>query len=279
MKVNMLGRVAFIVIMTLLGASCFVRQRLVGQQQPELIGPVSVVRFPEPWVKWVDGSWRGVNDNIQLVVRRSSKSGAEDELLFAAKQGFDGSLFGKVVSGFPEESPGYDYFSDNRFAVSLKDGVRVREVSPEEWNTSETLRHGYLFILSHQNPDVTENGVNYKNQLYKKTGKAWGTEAALVSPDQNHIAVFSYSSNEKPSKPFIPGLGGTEPGRGEAFLDIYDTSSGERIAAAKSPFGGQDRFSPSMLFGASVWIEDRYLIMPLHWELDGCLIAVIPQSK
>jgi len=65
----------------------------------------------------------------------------------------------------------------------------------------------------------------------------------------------------KISKSLI-GLQNTEPGSGEVFLDIYNLSSGEKVAAARAPYGKPDGFAPSMLFSSSVWIEDKYIIMP-----------------
>jgi len=110
---------------------------------------------------------------------------------------------------------------------------------------------------------------------------------ALVSPRQTWIAVFSFlqlwraisiTSREKPNPGFIPGLGGSEPGHGEVFLDLYDVSSGVRVIGARSPYGGTGSgFAPSMLFGASLWVEDRYFIMPLDWVLDGCLLGILPE--
>jgi hypothetical protein len=103
---------------------------------------------------------------------------------------------------------------------------------------------------------------------------------ALVSRRQTRIAIFSYSSREKASKSLIPGLNSTEPGSGEVFLDIYDTSSGEKVGSVHSPYGKKPGgFAPSMIFGTSVWIEDRYLVVPLHWDLSRCFLGVFPERN
>lgn len=81
--------------------------------EPQLSGPIGIVRFPDPWVKVIGDTTRGVNDNIGYVIRKSDRG----ELLFAIKQGFAGELYGKEVLDFPVESPNYDYYTDNRFAV------------------------------------------------------------------------------------------------------------------------------------------------------------------
>jgi len=242
---------------------------------PQVTGPIGVVRFPNPWIKLIDNSERGVNDNIQFVIRKTTKG----ELLFAVKQGFTGELFGTEVSDFPVKAPNYDYFSDNQFAVSLDGAFRVREATSNEWNTAAKPLHSYHIVSSIKNEQVTRDGVRYTGHLYRKSGESWGNEAALVSPRKTWIAIFSYTSREKPNPGFIPGLGSNEPGHGEVFLDLYSVSTGERVIAARSPFGGTGSgFAPSMLFGASVWVEDRYFIMPLDWILDRCLLGILPEQ-
>jgi hypothetical protein len=133
-----------------------------------------------------------------------------------------------------------------------------------------------LLLGGYENPQVTNDGVKYNDRVYKKSGQSWGTTVALVSPRHTWIAVFS---REKPATTLIPGLGGNkEPGHGEVFLDVYNVSSGEKIISARSSYGGDNAgFEPSMLFGASFWVEDRYLIMPLNWWLESCFVGVLPE--
>src|SRR5258705_4505852 len=206
------------------------------QRDPQMSGPVSLVRFSDPWVKLKDGHWWGVNDNIQFVIRTTSKSPDGVQLLFAVKQGFDGTLFGQEVYDFPVKFPNYDYYSDTLYGVSLNGSV-VRKATPEEWEAADKPLHSYHFIQSFQNPEVTADGVKYKNRLYRRSGATWGNEAALVSPRGTWIAVFSYTSQDKPARSLIPGFDSTEPGRGEVFLDVYRTSSGEQVINARSPYG------------------------------------------
>jgi hypothetical protein len=226
-------------------------------------------------VKAVGNTERGVNDNIHYVIRRSTRT----VLLFAVKQGFTGELFGGEADDFLVENPDYDYYSDTRYAVAHDEMAGVRPATVQEWDAAERVLHSYHFISTFKNPQVTEEGVKHNDRLYRKSGESWGNQAALVSPRGTWIAVFSYTSREKPHPALVPGFGGTEPGRGEVFLDLYDTASGEKVAAARAPYGTEGGgFAPSMLFGGSFWVEDRYLIMPLVWWLDACLIGVLPGS-
>lgn len=242
--------------------------------EPQVSGPLGVVRFPGMWLKARGDSKRVVNDNPHYVVRRSARG----ELLFAVKQGFTGELYGRGAYDFPVKDPDYDYYSDTRYAVALGGGVQVRPATVEEWDAAEKVLHSYRFIQTFQNPRVTEEGVRHDGHLFRKTGESWGNEAALVSPRGTWIAVFSYASRERPKPAVIPGFGGTEPGHGEVFLDLYDTTSGARVISARAPYGGRGGgFAPSMLFGDSLWVEDRYFIMPLDWVLDACLVGALPE--
>jgi hypothetical protein len=244
--------------------------------QPAISGPVKVVEFPEPWVKQKNGASVGVNDAVQYVVRKSTDS--KQELLFAVKQGFDGTLYGKEASEFPVTSPDYDYYSDNRFAVSIDGQPRIKRVTEDEWNAGEKLLQSYYFI-NKDDPQVRPEGVRYNERLYRKAGESWGNQVALVSPQKTRIAIFSYTSREKVSESIIPGLKSTEPGSGEVFLDVYDLSSGEKVGVARSPYGRKPNgFAPSMIFGASVWIEDTYIVMPLDPDLSRSLIGMFPDK-
>jgi hypothetical protein len=244
---------------------------------PQVSGPIGIVRFPDSWVKVIGGSTRGVNDNIGYVIRKSGRG----DLLFAVKQGFAGELNGKEVSDFPVESPDYDYYSDNRFAVSLDGAFRVREATIAEWDAAQKPVHSYHFVGTFNNPSKTTDGVQYKGRLYRKSGESWGNQVGLVSPRETWIAVFSYTSRDKPDRGFLPGFpAGDEPGRGEVFLDLYNVSSGAKIISARAPYGSKPGgFAPSMLFGASFWVEERYFIMPLDWILDHCLVAILPEKQ
>lgn len=245
---------------------------------PQASGPLGVVRFPAPWVKSRGGALVGVNDNPQYVVREAPAA-AGGELLFAVKQGFDGSLYGKAVSDFPVNNPDYDYYADDRFAVSLDGAGRVRKATAAEWDAARRPTHGYHFIMTHLNPAVTGEGVKYGERLYRKSGESWGTAAALVSPRATRIAVFSYASREEPQKPLLPGFGGTEPGHGEIFLDVYDVSSGERVMAARAPYGGpHGGHAPSMLFGTALWVDDRFFVMPLEPSHESCFLGILPEK-
>lgn len=221
-----------------------------------------------------DGRQRGVNDNVQYVVRMRS-----GELLFAVKQGFDGSLFGQDVYDFPVKDPKYDYFSDDHYAVSLDGKLHVRPASDSEWESAKKPMHSYRMVLTWENPVFTSAGFNYKGRVYQKTGESWPNEGALISPRAKWIAIFSFTSPDKPRPALIPGFGGNGPAHGDLFIDVYDLASGEKVLAERARFGNENYSGedPSSLFSSSVWIEDQFLIVPLVSYLETCLLITMPE--
>lgn len=235
---------------------------------------IGLITFPDLWRKVHDGQRIVVNDMPQLVIRKTA-----GELIFTAKQGFDAKLYGTDVYDFPIRDADYDYYSDNHFAVSLDGTFRIREANDAEWARAVTPLHSYRFIDSDENPLVADTGITYKNRLYRKTGDSWGTQAALVSPRQRWIAVFSFTSPDKPRPSLIPGFGEDGPGHGDLFIDVYDIASGEKILGRRAWFGDDGAgVSPSLLIGKAVWIEDRYLIAPINSYLKTCFLITLPEK-
>ena len=242
--------------------------------EPQARDSMGRIHFDQAWRKLRNGSERGVNDNVQYVIRQS-----KGELIFKVKQGFDGTLYGKDVYDFPVRNPDYDYYTDDQFAVSLNGNFRVREATDAEWAAAAKPLHSYRFINSWENPQFTDTGVTYNHHLYGKTGDSWGTHGALVSPNKRWIAVFSFTSPDKPRPALIPGFGGNGPGHGDLFIDIYDLASGDKVISRRAWFGDDGGgVSPSLLMGVSVWIEDRYLIVPLNSYLADCFLMILPEK-
>ncbi len=249
--------------------------RVPADQKPSSKS-LGVIQFPDFWVRQEpDGRQRVVNDSVHYVVRK--KAG---ELIFAVKQGFDGSLFGKDVTDFPVKVPPYDYYADNYFAVSVDGQFRVRNGSAAEWAEATKPVHSYRFIQTWENRQFTERGITYNGKLFAKTGDSWGNEGSLVSPNSRWIVVFSFTSTDKPHRSLLPILGGGNgPSHGQFFIDVYDITSGDKVIAHSARFGEEGGIDPSLLFGGSVWIESQYLIVPLNFYLQDCLLIIMPERS
>lgn len=234
-----------------------------------------VVRFPEAWLKTtVDGSRVALTDTRGFTARR--KSGAQPaELIFTMK--------GLIYS--PERGS-ESVHSDAFYAVSLDGNFRVRAATADEWDRAEQLANTRQQILSNRHkapsepPTHTDEAVLYQGKDFPKSGKFWGNPVGLTSPNGAWLAVFSFSSSAKPSSSWSPlsGAEQDEPRPGEMFVDVYDTSFGQRIQSGRTRYDS----SPSMLFGGALWIGDSYLVVPLDpiKSLDvagqACFLGILP---
>ncbi len=238
-------------LFTLLCCGClFVAQHSSSKQENNL----GVVRFPKVWTKKLaDGRTVAFANPLGFEVR--AKKGAEpEEVIFAMKDLFIDAK-GRSVSAY----------SDDFYAVSVDGKFRVRRAGADEWQRAEQLPNTQHEIHYYKyTPDSlthTEDEVIYHGKKYRKSGTFWPNTSALVSTSGAWLAVFSYSSSAKPRTSWSPLDGGMpdEPTPGKMFIDIYDTSSGERVQTNNFRYNT----SPASLFGGAKWIGDDYLIVPL----------------
>jgi hypothetical protein len=202
-------------------------------------GSLHLVDFP----KWFERKDPALSKEDLIVttgefeVRRLSRS--PSELLFGMKD--------------------YDEaYAENFYAVSLDGQFKVRPASANEWSQSEQLPTTRVDPGSSA-VRVIGDSVEYRGKMFAKTGRSWESTAALPSPRGKWLVVFSHTSEK--DKPSYGVMGGGGRGKGEMYLDVYDTSSGEKILSASAPHRGEDK--PSRLFNHALWAGDRYLIVPL----------------
>lgn len=147
-------------------------------------------------------------------------------------------------------------FSTYYYAVSLDQPMQSRSASKDEWERGRVLRSGSNKISL----DETTDTFGGKRRLYRpfpKTGESWGTPQAFGAGEW--VAVFSYTQQTKET--------------GKLFVDIFERRSGNKLSSTELSYSG----SVNALFDASVWIEEGYLIVPLHtsfrsfvfWKLPG----------
>jgi hypothetical protein len=253
-----------------------------GQCRVDLLG------FPGDWAKI-----SAAGDEVVLLptiykIWRLPGTG-RDELLFgAAVRGDEGLTMGyggaKLKPEWFEAMPKVltKSYSKNFFAVSI-DGKRprVRKVSDAERLRAEPVLNGYNYLsATDQKIDVFDeknspSGVKYAGKLFARSGRAWADTVGVLSPTGRWLAVLSYTSPEKRTK--FRGVleEGGEPGHGVIHVDVYDPATGKKVLAGKHLF----REAPSSIFVASVWVEDRYLIIPLDFNSRTCLLLTLPDES
>jgi hypothetical protein len=235
---------------------------------------LGVVRFSKGWSKSTGGRILVLADTNGYVVRR--KVSPEPQELIIRMKALITNAEGKSET----------VFSDEIYAISLDHQFRVRAAAADEWERAEQLDNTRRQIRSNRSKAPseslrhTENAVSHKEKLFVKSGEFWAEPVGLVSPDGTSLAVFSFSSSAKPQTSWSPLDGSLlqEPRPGEMFVDVFDTSTGERIQSGRARYDG----SPSMLFGGALWVGNNYLIVPLDPQNSSdaagqtCFIGILP---
>jgi hypothetical protein len=227
-------------------------------------GGLQTVSFPGPFLAHFKGETPGgggtIIDSLEYDVRRLSGD-RPAELLFAMK-GFDPGA-GRPVR------------SENVYALSLDGKLRVRGATAAEWDAGEALPRGGEG-LSAGGDEETPEGVRYRGKTFPKSGSSWGSYVALPSPRGSRLAVFSYKGGPKSALPPLVPLDSNappdEPESGTLFVDVYDTSTGERLAFGSSAY---NRSPASAFFGRAFWAGDDYFVMPLDVFGQTCLLGLL----
>ena len=249
-------------------------------------GRADVISFPDDWT-WIDSKGREVLP-LPIIYKVWRLPGAGgDELLFgAARRGDEGYLFGEYVGQEPRQEWSGEVpralgklYSEDFFAVSLGGGrPRVRRVSEPERLRAEPVLNGYHYISDYkQKIDVFDEknpppGVSHAGKLFAKSGRTWAGTVGVLSPGGRWLAVLSYTSPGKRRKFRSVLEEGGEPERGVLHVDVYDAATGELVLAGKHSYRGD----PSSILINSVWVEDRYFVMPLNFNLRKCMLLTLP---
>lgn len=240
-------------LVLLLGTQCGMKKDPTNSMQAGL----RVIRFPQPWSKAGPNGERIIITPPQKLVIRRTPNSSGGELLFAV-QDPSGSL------------------SQNFYAVSLDGKFSVRPITAQAWGQAEmvSMTDGRA-RLSRDSTRVTADLANYNGKAFAKTGSVWSEPVALTSNRRDWLAVFSYNSNERVEKnantEISKFIGAGEPGSGDVFVDIYNTSSGEKVLNGSAPFEG---VGPSLLFSQAGWADGRFFIMPLDSLSQTCFLGV-----
>ena len=250
-------------------------------------GRVDVVRFPDDWT-WSDsGGHEYLPVPIIYKVWRLPGAGGEELLFGAARRGDEGYMVGEYVGKEPRQEWSGPVpralgilYSEDFFAVSLGGGrPHVRRVSEPERLRAEPVLNGYHYISDYkQKIDVLDEknpppGVSHAGKLFAKSGRAWGDTVGVLSPGGRWLAVLSYTSPGKRRKFRSVLEEGGEPGRGVLHVDVYDAAAGERVLAGEHSYR---LTGASSLFINSVWVGERYFVMPVAFDLRRCMLLTLP---
>ena len=242
---------------------------------------VDQIKFP--------GDWTQINAKGDEVVFSPTiykiwklPGAGHDELLFGATD--EGLTAG--VDGVKPKNEWFEVmpkvlsksYSQNFFSISIDGGrPRLRKVSEAERLQAQPVLNGYNYLsAADQNIDVfnqknSSSGVQYAGKFFARSGRAWSNTVGVLSPKGRWLAVLSYTSPQQSSSIFEEG---SEPDNGVIHVDIYDPATGKKVLAGKHLF----RNAPSEIFSASVWVEDRYFLIPLDFNYGTCLLLKLPDG-
>lgn len=165
-----------------------------------------------------------------------------------------------------------EVYSENIYAVSLDGKFQVRSVTGQDWNQAQRIPSSRRSEARFGVIKPAREGIEYRGRVYPHSGKAWTQTEAFPSPSGKWLAVFGDSSEET-NTPGIPGISGGGRTAGEMFLDVYDTTTGKKVLAGRAPHRG--RVDPGILFDNALWVEDRYLIMPLDNPGEAFFVGIL----
>lgn len=232
------------------------------------------IRFPKRWLE-DDPAAKGHHapadfelpiDPQQLEVRRAAGS---DEYLFRALE-----YNTEYESDYQTDLPRPRY-SRNVFAVDFRAGFRVREASLSEWDAAARVSNKPHMLSALSGDEPNEQGhskrreIEYLGKKFASTGEYW-RESAL-SPKGRWLAVFSYSGRI-PAKSFFDFLGGGGPRRGDIFLDLYDTATGEKVLAWEA----RGAESPMWWNTTALWVGDKYFVWDAAPNSEALAVAELP---
>ena len=250
-------------------------------------GRIDVLSFPDDWTR-INSAGR--EESLMPMIYKIWRlpGTGPDQLLFgAAIRGLEGQTIGyggvPLKQEWSEAMPkvlGKSY-AMNFYAVSTSGSrPRVRKVSEQERSRGEPVLNGYRYISADdQKIDVFNEttpplGIKYAGKVFARSGRTWGNTVGILSPNARWLAVLSYTSPQKRRKYRSIMDEGGEPEHGVMYVDVYDRATGKKVLSGKQPFSDQ----PSAIFGASVWVQDRYLVIPLDFNSRKCLLLTPPSE-
>ena len=167
-------------------------------------------------------------------------------------------------------TPPRDY-SPNKFWVNFRSG-KVRDATQAEWNSGVAVPPDRSTKGPFFRPQANEP-ISFEGKLFRKSGPKWPIVPALVSPDRRWIAVQSWDGKDYTDQGinirFLPEL--WEHGR--FFIDLYDVSSGRKLAAIAGTERGLLRADGAL---QTYWLKSRYFIFQLGSHLERMLVCEVP---
>src|ERR1044072_269816 len=218
--------------------------------------PTTKIHFPQPWLDERDSA-----TYIEQIEVRKIPNSPVDEFLFGALPNGDNFYAHEVDKNLPNP-----HYGKNMFAVNFSAAPKVRVVTQEEWESGSRIptksRH-----VGAKSPDYASGEIEYRQKKYSKPGEYWG--GGMLSPSGRWLAALSYSGKKRPPD-FL--FGGGDVPNGDAFLQIYDTATGQKVFE----WNARQAAHPSHFNSPVVWLEDRYFLFPGDELAQNLIVVSLP---
>jgi len=214
------------------------------------------LHFPEPWLDERDRA----TYIEEIEVRRLPNSPADEFLFGALPEGSNFYAY-EVDKNLPQPR-----YGKNFFAVNFAGGPQVRVATQQEWESGSRIRTMPRSIGT-KSPDYWSGEIEYRQKHYSKPGKYWGL--GRLSPSGRWLAAFSYSGEKRPPD-FL--FGGGDVPKGDAFLQIHDTATGQKVFEWEA----KNVKDPAHFNSPVIWLEDRYFLFPEDELAQNYIVVNLP---
>ena len=214
------------------------------------------LHFPQPWL-----DERELPYFIEQIEVRKLPNSKGDEYFFGALPDGDHFYAHEVDKNRPKPR-----YGKNMFAVNFSAEPRARVATQQEWESGSRIP-AKPRTVSANSPDYASGEIVYRQKHYSKPGKYWG--AGMLSPSGRWLAAFSYSGEKKTSLFFMDGGSIVT---GDAFMQIYDTVTGQKVFEWEA----KNVKHPTHFNSPVVWLEDRYFLFPEDEEAQNFIVVNLP---
>jgi hypothetical protein len=164
-------------------------------------------------------------------------------------------------------------YTINKYRVNLSDPAAIAHPATEkEWldgTKIPTTREEVVHV-----PHLTnEQPINFNGFQFTKTGNIWAGENSRVSPDRVWIVLLSSSGTVAKRDEFLI-FGGRD--KGKLFFDVFNADSGRKLMTIVGAYVDID---PGHALNQSIWVTERYFIVPLGEHRERCLVCDLHPHK
>lgn len=223
-----------------------------------------VVRFPQGW-------------KVQPFIRNNDALGSVTPLEYLYDSAYEFRVPGMLETTFLVRGLVLPYkkYTTNMYKVDLsdprgiarpateqewQDGTKISDSRPSDWKT---------FANVHLTKDQS---LPLHGFQFRKSGDYWEGDYARLSPDRQWIVLLSSSGQVAQRGDFFI-LSGRD--NGKLYFDVYNVGTGTKLLTI---VGTYRDIAPDNAINQSLWVTERYFIVPLGEQRERCLVCEFNRS-